>query len=126
MKLTEMDLPAPVGHGEAAGWIPMPEPFPMQSHRQSMATIKGVSHNDCNDIKSVSGVNNDSVCGWAVKHDHETFGATFAEFTALRVIYFRQRRDCRHAFSLSTANANKIRAEGLPTETADVKTAEQS
>lgn len=70
MKLTEMDLPAPAGHGEIAGRIPMPELFPMQSRRQSMGTIKGVPDNDDDDTKSFTAVNNDSTCRQAVECNH--------------------------------------------------------
>lgn len=63
MKLTQIDLPAPEGHGETAGWIPMRELFPMQSLRQSMGTIKGVPRSDSDDTKSVGGVTNDSAYG---------------------------------------------------------------
>lgn len=70
MKLTQIDLPAAEGHSEAAGWIPVPEPFPMQSLQQSMATIKGVPRTDGDDTKSVSGVTNDSLYGLLVKYEH--------------------------------------------------------
>lgn len=72
MKLTEMDLPAPLGQEEIAGWIPMPELFPMQSNSQSIGTIKGVPENDGDDIKSFGSVNNDSTSKWAVECNHLT------------------------------------------------------
>lgn len=60
MRLTEIDLPTSAGHRETAGQIPLPKLFPMQSHCQSMGTIKEVPHCDGDDIKSVTTVNNDN------------------------------------------------------------------
>lgn len=73
MKLTQIDLPAPEGQREIAGWISTSELFPMQSLRRSMGTIKGVPRSDGHDTKSVSGVTNGSVYGWDVKYEHKTF-----------------------------------------------------
>lgn len=63
MKLTQIDLPAPEGYRETAGWIPTQDLFPMQSLRQSMGTIKGVPRSDGDDTKSVSGVTNGGFYG---------------------------------------------------------------
>ncbi len=63
MKLTRIDLPAPEGHRETAGWISMRKQFPMQSLGQSMGTIKGVPRSDGDDTKSVSAVTNDGAYG---------------------------------------------------------------
>lgn len=102
MKLTEMDLPAPVGHGEIAGWIPMPELFPMQSRRQSMGTIKGVPDNDGDDTKSFSAVNNDWLSNAAIK----LFPCNFTRGMMLLKL------DSKTSAVKSTVNAYLRKAEG--------------